>query len=75
MERYYFNAEDIAIMTYTLQSLHYRGISVDKTINSSINFLKRMFETTGNREYIVLAVMHMKAYADLGFPGVSEEIM
>lgn len=73
MEKYYFNADDIAIMTYTLQSLHYRGISVDKTVNSSINFLKRMFESTRNREYMVLAVMHMKAYADMGFPGISQE--
>lgn len=73
VENGYFRKEDMEALVYTLRSLHYRGISIDQTLNKSVHHLKQFYELTNDREYLILAIMHMKAYSELGFAGISSE--
>lgn len=54
-------------MMYALQTLHNRGITVKETVYESIRNLNQWYEQSGNPEYLNLALLHMQAYANMGF--------
>lgn len=73
MENVHFNKEDMEALVCTLNSLHLRGISINKTLNASVHYLKQFYELTNDKEYLILAIMYMKAYSEMGFAGISKE--
>lgn len=61
------NAGELYVMMHTLQTLHNRGITIKKTVYGSLENLLQWYHQSGNRGYLELAVLHMQAYANMGF--------
>ena len=55
------------VMMYALETLHNRGITVKETVYESIHNLNQWYEQSGNYKYLELALLHMQAYANMGF--------
>lgn len=60
-------SEELYIMMYTLQTLYNRGITIKETVFGSLKNLLLWYHESGNREYLELAMLHMQAYANMGF--------
>ena len=48
-------------------SLHYYDISIGETFAQSVLYLQELFDRTGKEEFLKLAMLHIRAYAELGF--------
>ena len=61
------NFGETYVMMYALETLHNRGITVKETVYESIHNLNQWYEQSGNYKYLELALLHMQAYANMGF--------
>ena len=48
-------------------SLHYGDISIIETFKLSITHLRELYLLTGELEYLRMALLHMRAYVQMGF--------
>ncbi|MDO4338234.1 MAG: hypothetical protein Q4C91_09135 [Eubacteriales bacterium] len=60
-------SDELYVMMYTMQTLHNRGITIKETVYGSLKNLLQWYRQSQNREYLDLAVLHMQAYANMGF--------
>ena len=53
--------QSLYCMIYTLEILHYKGLSIRGTIRESLGYLKNWYQMTGERRYLELAVLQIRA--------------
>lgn len=63
----YSQFQEIYVMIFALQTLHNRGITIRETVFESLNHLLQWYHQSNSREYLKLALLHMQAYANMGF--------
>lgn len=68
----YGKMKELYVMMFALESLHNRGITVRETIMESLQNLLEWYRQSGKEKYMELALLHMQAYANMGF-GLDEE--
>ncbi|MDC7286277.1 hypothetical protein NXH76_00540 [Blautia schinkii] len=59
--------QDLYVMIFALQTLHNRGITIKDTVYESLKNLLRWYQQSNNKEYLEIAMLHMQAYANMGF--------
>lgn len=59
--------QELYVMMFALQTLHNRGITVKETVSNSLQNLLQWYHQSGNHQYLELAMLHMQAYANMGF--------
>ena len=59
--------KDLYVMMLSLQSLQNRGITIKETFHRSIRTLLLWYQQSENMEYLDLALLHVQAYANMGF--------
>lgn len=59
--------QELYVMMFALQTLHNRGITVKETVSNSLENLLQWYRQSGNGQYLQLALLHMQAYANMGF--------
>lgn len=48
-------------------SLHYYDISIGETFAQTVQYLQELFNRTEKEEFLKIALLHIRAYAELGF--------
>lgn len=61
------NKEKIAALKIILGSLEYQNISIIKTMKNIMKYLCDYFESSSEKKYIEIALLHIKAYIEMGF--------
>ncbi len=61
------NKETTAAIKLIIGSLPYQGISVINTMKKVMEYLCIYYEKTLEKKYLEIAIMHMRAYIELGF--------
>lgn len=59
--------ETTAALKLIIGSLPYQGISIINTMNKVMEYLCIYYEKTLEKKYLEIAMMHMRAYIELGF--------
>lgn len=59
--------KDLYVMMLSLQSLQNRGITIKETFHRSVRTLLLWYQQSENMEYLDLALLHVQAYANMGF--------
>lgn len=59
--------QELYVMIFALQTLHNRGITIRETVFDSLKNLLQWYQQSGKKEYLELAILHMQAYANMGF--------
>lgn len=59
--------EAVKSVMFTFSVLHYQGETIGKTLESSVGYLRRQYEQTGNRHFLDLAEIELLAYVSMGF--------
>ncbi|MDO4276773.1 MAG: hypothetical protein Q4D16_24185 [Eubacteriales bacterium] len=59
--------QELYVMMFALQTLHNRGITIKETIYASLKNLLQWYQQSGNMGYLDIAMLHMQAYANMGF--------
>lgn len=59
--------QELYVMMFALQTLHNRGITIRETVFESLKNLLQWYRQSGNTEYLNIAMLHMQAYANMGF--------
>lgn len=59
--------QEIYVMMFALQTLQNRGITIKETVSDSLTNLLQWYNQSENRKYLELALLHMQAYANMGF--------
>ncbi len=63
----YEKKQELYVMMFTMQSLHYKGILIKDTVSQSLGNLLGWYRQSGNRKYLEVALLQMQAYANMGF--------
>lgn len=61
------NRNELYVMMFAMQSLHYRGITIRETVMESLDNLLQWHHQSDNMKYLELAILHLQAYANMGF--------
>lgn len=65
--------EAVKSVMFTFAILHYQGETVRKVLLSSIGYLRRQYEQTGNPHFMNLAEIELLAYISMGFSLPADE--
>ncbi len=53
--------QSLYCMIYTLEILHHKGLSIRDTIRESLAYLKDWYQMTGERRYLEIAILQIRA--------------
>ena len=59
--------KDLYTMMFSLQTLQNQGITIRETVYKSLDKLLLWNKESENSKYLELALLHMQAYANMGF--------
>lgn len=63
-----YNVVEIEGIKMAVCNIENRGLNSRDSLLSSISYLRRKYELTGEKEYLLKTVSHIYAYLELGFP-------
>lgn len=59
--------DKIYVMIYAMHTLQYKGISLEKTLSSVLQYYTDWYQQTPDRRFLDLIELHLQSYVDMGY--------